>query len=687
MSKPDLVLPAGKPARAGRTVSFRSTLLAVILGLIFASSLSTTWFNAGVLQSVILTLLNRQIETTLDAVTGRVEALFEPSDRLLLTFAKRIQTGSLPISDPIETARGFSEALLFEAGIKWIGFGYADGRFAGASLDGEELVFNVSAPDGSAQQEWKPDSSGKLVPFYRNPAPGPFDARERIWFQMAKDQKGIVWTPPYEFTDQEGRGISVTQSVRAQDGTLIGVLTVDFLLKDVTDYLDHLKKEFQGDTLVFSIRGHILASPKSLDSDPMIDRIRERLEGQESYEKIQREGGRLVMNLSVLGEKYFAGVRSAVVPGNLDCISAIIFSRKQAFGAIEKTIFHGVLTALVALGASLTVGFFLAGRIANPLKSLARDVARIARFDLSPHPMPRSDIREIRALSDSIELMRTGLQSFSHYVPVDLVRDLVHSGGVAELGGERRDISIMFCDLAGFTAYAENTSPEDALKILTAYFEDFGSAIDANAGEIDKFLGDGVMGIFNAPERIANPAAAACRAALQGIASMQARESRFTVRIGLHCGSCLVGNVGTAKRFTYTAIGDSVNLTSRLEGINKLYATQIIASSAFQEAAGDGEFLWRRLDRVAVAGRAAPLDIYELMAFRATAPAGALSAAGNYSAAFEAFLQRDFERASRLLAPLAATDEPSRLLLARIANELSGASEPDGGGVNRFLEK
>jgi len=684
MSDKAPVLSAGRTARPGRAVSFRSILLAVILGLILAASISTTWFNARVLQSVILTLMDRQIETTLDAVTGRVEALFEPSDRLLLTFAGRIRSGTFPISDPVEVARGLAEALQFEDGIKWISFGYADGRFAGASSDRGRSVLNVSSP-GDRPQEWTADPAGKLVPFQRGSELQAFDARERIWFQLAEDQKGMVWTPPYEFADGEGSGVSVTLAVRADDGTLIGVLAVDFLLKDVTDYLDHLKKEFQGDTLIFSIRGHILASPKDLNSDPIIEKIREELEGEGTYEQIQRERGHLIRKFPVKGDTFYAGIRSASVPGDLDCVSAIIFSRKQAFGAIEKTIYHGILTALVTLGVSLTAGFLLAGRIANPLKSLAGDVARIARFDLSPHPQPRSGIREIRALAESIELMRTGLQSFSHYVPVDLVRDLVHSGGVAELGGERRDIAIMFCDLAGFTSYAENTAPEDAVKILTAYFEDFGGAIDANDGEIDKFLGDGMMGIFNAPERIANPAAAACRSALQGVAAMRARESRFAVRIGLHCGSCLVGNVGTSKRFTYTAIGDCVNLTSRLEGINKHYSTQIIASSAFQQAAGDGEFLWRRLDRVAVAGRTAPLDIYELLSFRSDASADALRIAENYSAAFEAFLRREFEHASKLLAPL--PDEPSRLLQGRIAHELAGIPEPGQEGVNRFLEK
>ncbi len=686
MSSEPPLMPGNASPRSGRTVSFRSILLTVILGLILASSISTTWFGANGLGTVIRTLLGHQIETTLDAVTGRVEDLFEPSDRLLHTFAKRVRNGTFQVSDPLQVAQNFSEALEFEEGIKGMYFGYADGSLAGTWMDHGQPVLVVSSPGEGGWREWKPDQDGGLVPFMRDSVPKSFDARERIWFQLARDHDGLTWSPPYVFAG-EGHGLSVSEAVRSADGTLLGVVTVDFLLKDVTDYLEALKQQYQGDTLVFSIRGNILASPKDLNSDPIVEHIREKIEGQDAWQEIHRKGGHFVTYFAVNGEQYIAGVRSASVPGNLDCVSAIIFSRSQAFGPLLDIIYRGILTALVALTLSLVAGFLLADRIATPLKSLASAVARIGRFDLTQNPMPRSTVREIRVLSDSIELMRTGLRSFSHYVPVDLVRDLVQGGGVAALGGERRNIAIMFCDLAGFTSYAENIAPEKAVEILTGYFEDFGGAIDGSDGVIDKFLGDGMMAIFNAPKRIETPAAAACRAALQGISAMGSRDDRFTVRVGLHCGECLVGNVGTETRFTYTAIGDCVNLASRLEGLNKTYATRIIASSTFREEAGDAEFLWRRLDRVAVAGRSAPLDIYELLGFRAHASAAALLLAENYPAAFEAFLRRDFSAASRLLEPLPASDQASRLLKTRIASEQAGSAGPGWEGVNRFDEK
>jgi adenylate cyclase len=286
--------------------------------------------------------------------------------------------------------------------------------------------------------------------------------------------------------------------------------------------------------------------------------------------------------------------------------------------------------------------------------------------------------------------MRTGLASFSHYVPVDLVRDLVRSGGVAALGGERREISLMFCDLAGFTGYAEKTSPEAAVETLTSYFESYGLAIEHSGGVIDKFLGDGIMALFNAPKKLSDPASAACRAALRGTAHFAGcplqkhGATAFVARVGLHTGEVLVGNVGTANRFTYTAIGDAVNLCSRLEGLNKTYGTRILASSALRKQAGEEEFLWRRLDRVSVVGRTEPLDIDELMGFRDQATPASLHLAKTYSLAFDAFLTQNWDVAASLLGTIPEGDLPAQLLLQRIA---LGKTEGNAPAVRGFLEK
>lgn len=671
-------------------MSFRAILLTVVLGLILASTLTTTGLGARGLRVAIKTLLERQITATLDGVTRLVEGHFQPAERLLEVLSREIVSGALPLNDPFVLGRKFARDLEFEDGIAWFSFGFSNGDFVGARRSGSSLFLNVSRAGENVSREWRLEGDGPPVELPKASLPPSYDARKRIWFQMALEGEGMVWTPPYDFASGE-RGITVSQTVRRPDGEVLGVLTVDFYLSDVADYLEQLTRDFRGEPLVFSIHGAILAVPKSLADSPVLERMRTMIRAD--LEKLEAGGwaGTRIFEIPMPHDTYFAGVRAARIPGGLECVSAIVFSRSQAFGAVDRVVWISLLTAAAALVVSLVVGFLLANRMASPLKGLAREVARVGNFQLESTPLPRSLIREVKVLSDAVERMRTGLKSFSHYVPVDLVRDLVRSGGVAALGGERRTISVMFCDLAGFTAFSEKKSPETAVETLTTYFESFGPAIEACGGVIDKFLGDGIMALFNAPEKIPDAPASACRAALRGAEDFAGRippsgDGPLGVRVGLHAGEVLVGNVGTATRFTYTAIGDVVNLCSRLEGLNKQYGTRILASSAIRDAAGETEFLWRHLDRVTVVGREEPLDIHELIGFRSSASSEAIARAETYSRALMAFLDRRWDEADTLLGAM-EDDSAAQILRQRIAEARDGVEETGWTGVRRAREK
>ena len=157
--------------------------------------------------------------------------------------------------------------------------------------------------------------------------------------------------------------------------------------------------------------------------------------------------------------------------------------------------------------------------------------------------------------------------------------------------------------------------------------------IEGHQGAVDKFIGDGILALFNAPRDLENHAAAACRAALRSQERLavlrkqwhaQGREPLY-VRIGLHTGEAIVGNIGTPDRFEYTVTGDAVNLASRLEGLNKVYGTGILASEETRAAAGPG-FEWRTIDCVAVVGRASGTRICELLGERGQVDASVMSA-------------------------------------------------------------
>ncbi len=156
--------------------------------------------------------------------------------------------------------------------------------------------------------------------------------------------------------------------------------------------------------------------------------------------------------------------------------------------------------------------------------------------------------------------------------------------------GEIRRLTVFLSDIEGFTAYSESMPPDKLVHELAEYLEIMSGQLRRHSGEIDKFIGDGVLAFFNAPAEVKRHEEQACRATLAALRELDARREKggppFRTRVGLHAGDVLVGNLGTADRLAYTVLGDVVNVTSRLEALNKLYGTQILVSGEVRTCAG-----------------------------------------------------------------------------------------------------
>jgi class 3 adenylate cyclase len=221
--------------------------------------------------------------------------------------------------------------------------------------------------------------------------------------------------------------------------------------------------------------------------------------------------------------------------------------------------------------------------------------------------------------------LRTSLKSFSSFVPIDVVRQLIKSGIPLALGVEPRMLTVFFSDLENFSSHSETLAPDALLVQISTYLEEVSRAISEEGGTVDKFIGDGVMAFWNAPVRRPDHVLRGCAGAFRASRRMErvndawAAEGRprFRIRIGLHCAPVLVGNVGSSTRLNYTALGDGVNVAARLEGINKLFGTTICISDSIHDEVRN-EILVRPLKRVQVKGRKTEFMIYELLAFRAS---------------------------------------------------------------------
>jgi class 3 adenylate cyclase/ABC-type nitrate/sulfonate/bicarbonate transport system substrate-binding protein len=294
-------------------------------------------------------------------------------------------------------------------------------------------------------------------------------------------------------------------------------------------------------------------------------------------------------------------------------------------GTLKATNRLMMIVIIILTMVELFFIYFASSRLSRPVENVSRQLQAIESLDFDTPARPPSNIQEIARLESAASLLRTSLKSFSSFVPLDVVRQLIKSGIPLTLGVEPRFITVFFSDLENFSSHSETLAPDDLLVQISTYLEEVSSAISEEGGTVDKFIGDGVMAFWNAPVQRPDHVLRACAAALRAARRMErvndAWEAegrpRIRIRIGLNCASVLVGNVGSSTRLSYTALGDGVNVAARLEGVNKLFGTTIcISDSIFEHARL--EILARPLKRVQVKGRTTEFMIYELLAFRAS---------------------------------------------------------------------
>ncbi|QLA81838.1 adenylate/guanylate cyclase domain-containing protein [Acidovorax sp. JMULE5] len=275
-----------------------------------------------------------------------------------------------------------------------------------------------------------------------------------------------------------------------------------------------------------------------------------------------------------------------------------------------------------------------------PLLPAAAAVAVYGAAALAGYAFVRRRARQTRAM-------------FAQYVPPAVVSRLIAQPELMRLGGEAREVTLMFTDLANFTTLSEQLSAEQTVEVLTAYFNAMTPIVHATGGTVDKFIGDAVMAFWGAPlddpqhAEHAVTAAISMQQAMQVlVADLRARGlPPIHMRIGLHTGRVVVGNVGSEQRFSYTAIGDAVNLAARLEGANKAFGTGILLSAATAAQLPSSVAL-RALDDVVVKGKTEPVRVFT--------PCDDVAVRDASLAALSAFHARDWDGASGYLAQVLA---------------------------------
>jgi adenylate cyclase len=562
-------------------------------------------------------------------------------------------------------------------------------RFADGSIGTQEIDRSLATP----LRTWTYRDTAGNVTEVAITDDFTYDPRQRPWYEGAKTTGQAYWTDIYIFFTDQTPGITAAYPVYNGQGNLVSVIGIDVALSDLSFFLETLHVGDNGLAFIINRQGQIVAYPQiglataegesfrplhisEVDNSWVTAAYDTYQMGQKSQFTIENSGQRYIASFTPLspdlGKDWYIGV---VVPED------------DFVGSIKRTNQISLLMSLAILIIAIIIAIFVSRSISRPIVQLAEETQKIAHLDLDNQLKIQSPISEVQLLDDSISTMKSGLQAFKKYVPADLVRQLISTGEEARLGGDQRELTIFFTDIANFTAVSEGMDPEELMLQLSRYMGDMATIVMEQQGTVDKFVGDGLMAFWGAPVENNNHAYFACRAALRcrdqaATLNQHWREQgqvAFPTRIGIHTGQTLVGNIGSPERMNYTVLGNSVNLASRLEAINDLYGTAIIVSQATYQKVAD-RFHFRPLDRVTVKGMRQGVLLYELVGEQGQTPAEKVALCDDFAAGFAAYSKREWDQALVLFEDLAERypqDSATLIYLARCRAFRQSPPDPD----------
>jgi adenylate cyclase len=455
-----------------------------------------------------------------------------------------------------------------------------------------------------------------------------YDARKRFWYWGALKTDAPKVSDPYLSFSIGAPVITVSAPLR---GKVPGVLAADLKLDTFSDFVQAQRPGPHGAVVIFDQAGSLIAYPDfaelittamtnpsqsqlpSLDSlnSGMLASVLHRTYNLDKSDGDFRddEGRNYLFRLTkfALGEGYSGSI-------------LLLAAQDDFVQNVRKLQFTGLILAIIAGAAFVPIVWIFGSRMSYSINAITAQARKLQTL-AEPDPVQvKSHIREIHELGSTVHLAQRAISSFARFVPKEIVRRVVDNSISTKLGGVKQEITLVFTDVQGFTTIAESADPDVLMRQTSRYFSVLTEAFLTEGGTVDKFIGDAVMVFWNAPDPQPDHVARACRAALSAKAAGERLNAAFEAeglkpfftRFGIHVGEAVVGNVGSTERMNYTALGNTVNLAARLEGLNKQVGTAILASEDVVLRVRD-QFAFRALDAVVAKGMTKETRIFELV--------------------------------------------------------------------------
>ena len=553
------------------------------------------------------------------------------------------------------------------------------------------------------------DTLGRTVAISERPrADEYFDPRRRPWFQGAEEAKQPFWSDPYIFLLSRQVGITAATPILDDNNNIYIVISADITMKDISINLTKSRIGKSGITFILRNNGEVVGYPgienieRSNESDLPTYKDTKNAVLIKAYEHY-RKTNNLSFDTKVDDIDYLVRLKPFGEELGKEWLIGFIAPKSDFTGQIDNM----TRLSLIFSGAILVIAtimiFFISRNIARPVERAARAMSDIGRFKISNTPPAKSWFFEIQLMNEALQAMEQSLKDFSRFVPKAVVSKLIESGSGAKIGGRKRNVTLLFTDIAGFTSISEKMTSEKLIEHLSDYLNRLTIIIQKHDGTIDKYIGDAIMTFWGAPIDDPEHPIKACKAALMCKRQLDELNKNweldgkpaFYTRFGLHTGDAIIGNVGSEDRLNYSAFGDTVNLAARIEGINKYYGTTIMISHETYKNVRH-KFICRPVDIVAVKGKVEGIKIYELLFEISEDPNQKLDMeeaqifSDMTEAAFIPYLKKDWNKALKKYEELLKEypkDNVAEMFIARCKEYKQNAPPEDWNGIYVMTSK